>query len=142
LISPGQEGQSCAEGNKMIRVTVLDAAGRQIPGVWVHERYTGWYLPTGHKGDDPFWGPGEVELNNLDGGQVCIASGDGGACESEMTRSLPCHDTPPFEDLWAAGYCQCCEPDITRERCRQLYDAGQCLGISHYSWRVEFKRSW
>jgi hypothetical protein len=96
LIGPGQEGQSCAEGHKLIRVTVLDAAGQQIPNVWVHEKYTGWYQVTGHKGDDPYWGPGEVELSNLDGGQVCIASGDGGACESEFTRNLPCHDPPPF----------------------------------------------
>lgn len=142
LIGPGQEGQSCAEGHKLIRVTVLDAAGNQIPGIWVHEKYTGWYRVTGHKGEDPYWGPGEVELSNLDGGQVCIATGEGGACESELTRNLPCHDPPDFEDLWAAGYCECCEPDITRERCRELFDSGKCLGISHYAWRVEFKRSW
>lgn len=143
LVGPGQEGQSCAEGHKLIRVTVLDAAGAQIPGVWVHEKYTGWYQVTGHKGDDPYWGPGEVELNNLDGGQVCIASGEGGACESEFTRNLPCHDPPPFEDLWAAGYCEeCCEPGISKERCRELFESGKCLGISHYAWRVVFKRSW
>lgn len=142
LIGPGQEGQSCAEGHKLIRVTVLDAAGSQIPRVWVHEKYTGWYRLTGHKGDDPYWGPGEVELSNLDGGQVCIASGEGGPCESELTRNLPCHDPPPFEDLWAAGYCECCEPGISKEKCRELFEAGRCLGISHYAWRVSFQRSW
>lgn len=142
LVGPGQEGQSCAEGHKLIRVTVLDAAGQQIPGVWVHEKYTGWYQVTGHKGDDPYWGPGEVELINLDGGQVCIASGDGGTCESEFTRNLPCHDPPPFEDLWAAGYCDCLERGITRELCQERYDSGQWQPISHYAWRVEFKRSW
>jgi hypothetical protein len=142
LVGPGQEGQSCAEGHKLIRVTVLDAAGQQIPGVWVHEKYTGWYRVTGHKGDDPYWGPGEVELSNLDGGQVCITSGEGGACESELTRNLPCHDPPPFEDLWAAGYCECLEGGITRERCQERYDSGQWQPISHYAWRVVFERSW
>lgn len=142
LVGPGQEGQSCAEGHKLIRVTVLDAAGNQIPGVWVHEKYTGWYRVTGHKGDDPYWGPGEVELNNLDGGQVCIAIGDGGACESEFTRNLSCHDAPPFEDLWAAGYCDCREEGLTKDECRELYESGQWLAISHYYWRVEFKRAW
>jgi hypothetical protein len=135
------DGQSCAEGHKMIRVTVLDAAGQQIPGLWVHEKYTGVFQVTGHKGDDPFWGPGEVEFSNLDGGQVCIASGQGGACESEFTRNLPCHDPPPFEDLWAAGYCDCREAGITKEQCRELYDSGQWQPISHYYWRVEFRRS-
>lgn len=142
LIGPDQEGQSCGEGHKMIRVTVLDAAGGQIPGVWVHEIYTGWYRVTGHKGDDPYWGPGEVEFNNLDGGQVCIATGDGGACESELTRNLSCHDAPPFEDLWAAGYCECPEAGLTKDECRELYESGQWLAISHYYWRVEFRRSW
>lgn len=141
LIGPGQEGQSCAEGHKLIRVTVLDAAGQQIPGVWVYEKYTGQYRVTGHKGDDPYWGPGEAEFSGLDGGQLCIAGSEGGACESELTRNLPCHDPPPFEDLWAAGYCECCEPGITKDRCRELFESGKCLGISHYAWRVEFKRS-
>lgn len=142
LVSPGQEGQTCSDGLKLIRVTVLDAAGNQIPGVWVYEHYTNQYLVSGHKGDDPFWGPGEVEIIGLDGGRVCVASGEGGACETELTRDLPCHDPPPFEDLWAAGYCECCEPEITKERCQELFDSGNCLGISHYMWRVEFRRSW
>jgi hypothetical protein len=142
LVGPGQEGQSCAEGHKLIRVTVLDAAGNQISGVWVYERYTNRYQVSGHKGEDPYWGPGEVELSELDGGQVCIASGEGGACESDFTRDLRCHDPPDFEDLWAAGYCSCCEAGATKERCRELFEAGACLGISHYAWRVEFRRSW
>jgi hypothetical protein len=142
LVGPGHEGQTCSDGLKLIRVTVLDAAGNQIPGVWVYEQYTSQYQVSGHKGEDPFWGPGEAEFSGLDGGQMCIATGEGGACESDLTRNLPCHDPPTFEDLWAAGYCECCEPDITPERCRELFDSGKCLGISHYAWRVEFKRSW
>jgi hypothetical protein len=142
LLGPGREGQTCEyRGQKLIRVTVLDAAGNQIPGVWVHERYTGLYQVSGHKGDDPFWGPGEVEFSGMDGGQLCIATGEGGACESNLTRNLPTHDPPPLDDLWAAGYCACCEPDITRERCQELYDKGECVSISWYDWHVEFKRS-
>jgi hypothetical protein len=125
----------------MIRVTVLDAAGNQMPNVWIHEKYTGQYRVTGHKGPDPYWGPGEAEYSETDGGMVCIATGEGGPCETEYTRDLPCHDPPPFEDLWAAGYCECCEPGITAEKCQNLFETGQCLGIGHYSWRVEFKRS-
>jgi hypothetical protein len=144
LIGPGEDGQKCPDstGLKLIRVTVLGAGGNQIPGVWVYEQYSGQYRESGHKGDDPFWGPGEAEFAGVDGGQLCIASGEGGACESDLTRNLPCHDPPPFEDMWAAGYCECCRPGITKEECQALYDAGECLGISHYMWRVEFKRSW
>jgi hypothetical protein len=141
LVGPGQEGQSCAEGLKLIRVIVLNAAGEQIPGVWLYEKYTGQYRVSGHKGDDPYWGPGEAEFNELDGGQLCIAAGEGGACESDLTRNLPCHDPPPFEDLWAAGYCDCLEAGITQETCRERYDSGQWQPISHYAWRVEFRRS-
>ena len=137
----GIDGQSCNEGLKLIRVTVVDAGGSQIPGVWVYERYTNQYHVTGHKGDDPFWGPGEAEFMGLDGGQLCIATGDGGPCESDFTRSLPCHDPPEFEDLWAAGYCEYCDPGITKERCQQLVEEGKFLGVGHYAWRVVFQRS-
>ena len=141
LVGPGVDGQSCNEGLKLVRVTALDAAAGQIPGLWVYEQYSGQYQVTGHKGDDPYWGPGEAEFSGLDGARVCIATGDGGSCESDLTRDLPCHDPPPFEDLWAAGYCECCEPGISKERCQELFETGRCLGISHYAWRVEFKRS-
>jgi hypothetical protein len=142
LVGPGEDAQTCADGQKLIRVTVLDAAGNQIPGQWVHEQYTGQYRVTGHKGADPFWGPGEAEFTQLDGGLLCIATGEGGSCDSELTRDLPCYAPPPVDDLWAAGYCQCCEPDITKERCQELRDAGECIWYSHYAWRVEFRRSW
>jgi hypothetical protein len=141
LVGPGIDGQSCNDGLKLVRVTVLDAAGGQIQGVWVHEQYSGQYQVSGHKGDDPYWGPGEVEFSGLDGARVCIATGDGGSCESDLTRDLPCHDPPPFEDLWAAGYCECCEAGISKESCQELFETGRCLGVSHYAWRVEFKRS-
>jgi hypothetical protein len=142
LVGPGEEGQQCdGGGNQMIRVTVLDAAGNQVPGVWVYDFYSGQYRVTGHKGDDPYWGPGEAEFSGLTGGRVCIATGDGGPCDSEYTRDLPCHDPPPVEDLWAAGYCDCCEAGITQEDCQQRLEGGTCLGAGHYMWRVEFRRS-
>lgn len=143
LDGPGREGNTCGfKGQKLIRVTVLNVAGVQIPGVWVHERYTGLYQVSGHKGADPFWGPGEVEISGLEGGQICIASGEGGACDSDLTRDLPTHDPPPLDDLWEAGYCACCEPDITRERCQELRDQGECVAVDWYNWHVVFKRSW
>jgi hypothetical protein len=141
LVGPDVPPQSCNDGLKQIRVTVLDAAGGQLPGLWVFEQYTGQYRQTGHKGDDPYWGPGEAEYTGLDGGQVCIATSEGGPCESDFTRNLPCHDKPDFEDLWAAGFCQCCEADATKERCRELVEGGKCLGVGHYAWVVEFRRS-
>jgi hypothetical protein len=125
----------------MIRVTVLNAAGEQISGVWIYDFYLGQYRVTGHKGDDPYWGPGEAEFAGLAGGRLCIATGDGGPCDSEYTRDLPCHDPPPVEDLWEAGYCDCCEAGITQEDCQQRLDAGSCLGAGNYMWRVEFRRS-
>jgi hypothetical protein len=127
----------------MIRVTVLNAAGEQIPGVWIYEHYSNQYRVTGHKGTDPYWGPGEAEFSELDGGRVCIATGEGGPCESEQTKDLPCHDPPAFPDLWAAGFCECCgDGSLSQEECKRQFDEGTCLGIGHYSWRVEFKRSW
>ena len=144
LDGPGREGNACGfKGQKLFRVTVLDAAGNQIQGVWVHEdRYTGLYQVSGHKGDDPFWGHGEVEFSGIEGAQFCIASGEGQACESDLTRELSAHAPPPLEDLWAAGYCACCEPDITRERCQELRDQGKCVDTNWYNWNVEFRRSW
>lgn len=142
LVGPGEEGQQCyGIANQMIRVTVLDAAGNQISGVWIYESYSDQHRVTGHKGDDPFWGPGEAEFNGITGGRMCIATSEGGACESDFTRDLPCHDPPPLDDLWAAGYCECCEDGITKERCQELFESGHCLGVGHYMWRLEFKRS-
>jgi hypothetical protein len=142
LVGPGEEGQQCdGAGHQLIRVTVLDAAGNQIQGVWVYDFYSGQYRVTGHKGDDPYWGPGEAEFAGLAGGRLCIATGDGEPCDSVYTRDLPCHDPPPVEDLWEAGYCDCCEAGITQEDCQQRLEAGSCLGAGHYMWRVEFRRS-
>jgi hypothetical protein len=146
LVRPGEDGQGCEYGNLQIRVTVLDAGGNQINGVWLYDGYSQQYMVTGNV-DSPDWGPGETkyEYGIHGGGRLCIATGQGGECESDWTRSMPCYDSPPFEDIWAAGYCECCYPGITKEACQALYnDSGNtCVGFyGHYSWRVKFQRSW
>jgi hypothetical protein len=112
-------------------------------GVWIHDQYSHQYQVTGNV-DSPDFGPHETKfIYGLGGGgKLCITAGQDGPCESDWTRDLPCYNPPPFEDLWASGYCECCETGITKERCRELHEAGKCLGWGHYSWRVVFKRSW
>jgi hypothetical protein len=144
LVGPGQDAQGCDYGNLQLRVTVVDANGSQMGGVWVHDRYSQQYQVTGNV-DSPDWGPGETkfEYGIGGGGSLCIADGEGGTCASDYTRDMPAYQVPPVEDLHAAGYCdQCCEPGATLERCRELVSAGKCMGNGHYSWRVVFKRSW
>jgi hypothetical protein len=144
LIGPNDgEGQECdGGGNLQIRVTVVDANGQQIPGVWIYDANSRLYQVTGNV-DSPEWGPGETkfEYGIGGGGRLCIASGRDGSCVTEWTREMPTYNAPPIDDLWAAGYCECCEAGITKERCQALHDAGQCLGFGHYSWRAVFKRS-
>jgi hypothetical protein len=144
LVGPGEDSQGCDYGNLQIRVTVIDAGGSQLGGVWVHDRYSKQYQVTGNV-DSPEWGPGETkfEYGIGGGGSLCIASGEGGGCVSDYTRDMPAYSVPPVADLHAAGYCsQCCEPDVTLDRCQELVSAGRCMGNGHYSWRVVFKRSW
>lgn len=143
LVGPGQDGQGCTYGNLQIRVTVQNAGGGQMGGIWVYDRYSGQYQVTGNV-DSPDWGPGETkfEYGIGGGGSLCIASGQGGTCVSGSTRDLSCYNMPSVEDLHAAGYCsQCCENGATVERCRELVQAGKCMGNGHYSWRVVFQRS-
>ncbi len=143
LVGPGEDGQGCDFGNLQIRVTVVDANGGQIGGVWIHDFYSNQYQVTGNV-DSPDWGAGETkfEYGGGGGGKLCIARGEGGACVTDYTRDMPAYYAPPVEDLYAAGYCdRCCDPGITLDRCRELVDAGQCMGAGHYSWRVVFKRS-
>ena len=144
LVGPGQDAQGCDYGNLQIRVTVIDAGGGQLGGVWVHDRYSQQYQVSGNV-DSADWGPGETkfEYGIGGGGSLCIATGDGGTCVGDYTRDMPAYNAPPVEDLHAAGYCdQCCEPGATLERCRELVNAGTCMGNGHYSWRIVFKRSW
>ncbi len=144
LVGPGQDSQGCDYGNLQIRVTVVDAKGGQIGGVWLYDRYSGQYQVTGNV-SSPEWGPGETkfEYGIGGGGSLCIASGQGSACVSDFTRDMPCYNPPPFEDMWSSGYCECCEVGITKQRCQELYNAGaSCMNWGHYSWRIVFKRSW
>jgi hypothetical protein len=143
LVGPGHDAQTCEAGNLQIRVMVLDAGGSQLPGMWVYDYYSKQFQVTGNV-DSPDWGPGETkfEYGGFGGGRLCIAEGEGGACVSDYTRDMPVYEPPPFEDMWAAGYCECCEIGMTRERCQALYDAREwCMAWRHYSWRIEFRRS-
>lgn len=143
LVGPHQDAQGCDYGNLQIRATVVDANGNQIPGVWVYDRYSGQYQVTGNV-DSPEWGIGETkfEYGIGGGGSLCVAEGQGGSCLSGFTRDMPCYHIPPVEDLFAAGYCECCDVGATLERCQQLVNEGKCMGNGHYSWRVVFRRSW
>jgi hypothetical protein len=144
LVGPGEDGQRCDGGNLQLHVTVVDANGNQIPGIWIYDKYSGQYQVTGNVGS-PDWGPGETkfEYGIGGGGSLCVASGEGGGCVSDFTRDMPCYWLPPFEDLWNSGYCLCEKPDITYEECQQLFNEGKLLspGAGHFSWRVVFKRS-
>ena len=144
LVGPNEPPQSCEAGNLQIRVKVVDAGGNQIGGIWLFDHYSGQYQVTGNV-DSPDFGPGEAkfEYGIGGGGKICIADGQGGSCVSDSTRDMPCYYAPPLEDLWTSGYCQCCEPDITKDRCQMFYDSGhQCVAWPrHYSWRVTFQRN-
>lgn len=146
LVGPGEDAQRCDAGSQQIRVTIVDAAGNPLSGVWVYEQYSGLYQVSGHKGDDPYWGPGDVEIPCAGGpgagGAVCIVDGPGGPCVSAQTRGMTCYTIPAVEDLFAAGYCECCDIGASLEHCRQLVNEGKCMGNGHYSWRVVFKRAW
>lgn len=146
LVGPGEDAQRCDAGSQQIRVSVVDANGSPLSGVWIYEQYAGMYQVTGHKGDDPYWGPGDVEIpcpGFQGGGVVCIADGPGGSCTSPQTRGMSCYTAPSVEDLHAAGYCEnCCKVGVSLDECRQLVNEGKCMGNGHYSWRVVFKRSW
>lgn len=144
LVGPGEDGQGCTYGNLQIRVTVVDAGGNQLSGIWVYDKYSQIYQVTGNVGS-PEWGPGETkfEYGVGGGGSLCIASGEGGGCVSSFTRDMPVYFLPPFEDMWAVGYCACEKPDISREECQRMYNEGTFMqpGAGHFSWRVVFKRN-
>jgi hypothetical protein len=147
LLGPlNQPGQECEGGGQYIRVTVLDGADNQLSGFWVQEFYTGQTQETGHKAADPGWGVGEAEIGcagNADV-KVCLAQDPSGSCLTDYTRDMRCDLVPDVEDLFAAGYCECCEPGASLERCRELVDEGECFatGTGHFSWQVVFRRGW
>jgi hypothetical protein len=148
LMGPANSGnQSCGGGDLNIYVTVVDAAGNQIPGVWVYDKYTNLYQVSGSK---PERGAGALEFvyGGGGGGSLCIAASQGGPCVTGYTRDMPTGKLPSFEDKWAAGYCGCCVLEgaaENKELCRQLYQSGHsCIAHpgGHYSWQVIFKRNY
>lgn len=146
LIGPNEPPQGCNTGNLQIRVTVQNADGAQIPGIWIYDYYSKLYQVTGNVSSAD-WGPGETmfEYGIGGGGRLCIGQGQGGDCVSDFTRDLPCYYSPPVEDLYASGYCDvCCDRGISLEGCRQRIAEGSCFetGAGHYSWHVIFQRGW
>lgn len=148
LMGPAnQPNQSCEAGAQYIRAAVVDANGGQIGGVWLREYYTGAYQVSGHKAGDMDWGPGEAEFPcpGIGGGaMLCIAGGQGADCVTDYSRGMSCYYSPDFEDLWSAGYCECCEVGISKEVCQSKYynSGAQCMQQPrHYSWRITFKRN-
>jgi hypothetical protein len=145
LVGPGEDGQGCGYGNLQIRVTVVDVNGSQVGGVWIYDKYSKQFQLTGNVGS-PDFGPGETkfEYGGGGGGSLCVASGQGGDCVSDFTRDMPCYYLPPIEDLYASGYCNCCEQGASFERCQQLINDGTCFHTraEHFSWRVVFTRNW
>lgn len=143
LVGPGEDGQNCGVGNLQIRVTVVDANGAQIGGVWIYDKYSGQYQVTGNVGS-PDFGPGETkfEYGIGGGGSLCIAEGQGGGCVTGYTRDMPVYFLPPVEDLHASGYCNaCCEAGSSVDRCREIIPQCFPTGAEHFSWRVVFKRN-
>jgi hypothetical protein len=55
---------------------------------------------------------------------------------------MPCFDMPPLEDMYAAGYANCCEYGASFERMQELYNQGKCLGPGHYRWQVVYTPGW
>lgn len=146
LVSVGEDGQYCGEGYLRIRVMALDPYDNQIPDVWIYDRYSKIFQATGNV-DAPDWGPGETMFNygGDGGGALCIAQGQGGTCLTGYTRDMPCFNPPPFEDMWAAGWCQCCGTEAAgdKELCQEMHERGdRCMNWGHYAWRVVYRRSW
>jgi hypothetical protein len=142
LVGPGEDGQECDGGGHLrIWVTAVNAAGSQIGGVWIYDKYSQTYQVTGNHVPD--MGPGETkfEYGQFGGGSLCIAEGQGGGCITSFTRDMPCFWLPPVEDLHAAGYCNCCEAGASVERCRELVPTCFPTGAGHFSWRVVYTRN-
>jgi len=142
-VGPGEDSQSYAGGNLQIRVTVVDAGGAQIGGVWLYDKYSQAYQVTGNVGSGD-WGPAETkfEYGRTGGGSLCVATGQGGECLTGYTRDMPCFNAPSIDELYAAGYCNCCEAGASLQRCQEIKDAKTCalLFWHHYSWRVVYTR--
>lgn len=125
-----QENGGC-QGNHVLRIRVVDAAGNPLDGIVVQIRWADGAeeVVTGSKG------PGQAEFALYGGYSVRVVRDVGGrAYTSEEALRIDSRH-PDYADLIQAGYCQ------DENDCRQKDAAGQlCYG--HYSWEVEFQRAW
>lgn len=127
--NPGDDG--C--GLNVLFLRVRDAAGNPLNGVKMR---VGWEtgseeIVSGSKDGQP----GNAEFT-LAGAYHVEVIGDvsGNTYTSEVTREID-SKFPSYSDLIAGGYCQ------TEAECKEKEDKNQlCYG--HYSWEVEFRRTW
>lgn len=127
--NPGEDG--C--GLNVLFVRVLDAAGNPLNGVRMRVQWeTGSEeIVSGSKDGQP--GNAEFALAGAYRLQV-IGDVNGNTYTSEVTREVD-SKFPSYSDLIAGGYCS------TEAECREKEEKNQlCFG--HYSWEVEFRRTW
>ncbi len=125
-----QENAGC-EGMNVLFVRVVDAAGNPLDGVIVRVRWDGGQeeIVSGSKAP----GRAEFPLYGAYWAQI-VRDVSGRAYTSQETRRID-SVYPDYADLIQAGYCtdeaDCREKDARRQLC-----------YGHYSWEVEFQRTW
>lgn len=127
--NPGADG--C--GLNVLFLRVRDAAGTPLDGVRLRVRWeTGSEeIVSGSKAEQP----GNAEFVLAGAYRVAVVGDAGGRTyTSEVARRIDSY-YPDYADLIAAGYCQ------DEVECREREENNQlCYG--HYSWIVEFRRTW
>jgi hypothetical protein len=141
LLSKAENG-GCV-GNHSIFVRVIDAAGNPIKGVELGDVWGNPGPVTGHKGDDQ---PGLAVYDLYKNGFKIFVKRDptaGREVTSQVTELLSSNDWEiGIPKLIEAGYC----PD--EATCRVQWNSGvfgegnNTLCWGHYSWDVEFQRTW
>ena len=125
-----QENGGC-DGMNVLFLRVVDANGNPLDGIIVRVRWDGGQeeVVTGSKGP----GRAEFPLYGAYWARV-VRDVSGRAYTSEETRRVDSVN-PDYADLIQGGYC------LDEADCRER-DAARQLCYGHYSWEVEFRRSW
>lgn len=126
------ENGTC-QGQHLLRINVIDAAGNPINGVTLQGVYTGFTATTGDQGK----GDGRIEFDLYGSGEAfkVVRNNDGHEAVSEeaggfTTRSLDI-DIPT---LIGGGYC------TDAADCQVFYNSFGCTG--HHSWEATFQRNY
>ncbi len=134
LRAVGEHAQSCTGGDHAIWVTVVDAAGNPLNGVRVREIYTGLVQETGSSG------PGQTHFDIYRGGGGVVELVDGNNNPISPQSPGMSADWPPFDLMYASGYCNC-KPHPDPDSCRaDLESKGYFFAVGHYVYEVVFKR--